>query len=554
MHDLLLLALIAFVQESPAGDSRRDYAVVVNGENPARTISELELRRILKAEIQFWPRSDTMVDLLLPRSGTNAKKFLQQRVYGMTELQLKRYWLELIYQGRIVEAPRVVPSSQVAVPMLERLRGSITVFPATDDIPDANVKFLTVEGKLPGEPGYPLSAPQPTQANAQIHERDARAGVSEASVGTLGTLQTQSDVESRQTAALVAPMTMEEWLEEWDGEGWPPLNLRVFAHGEFELEKESEAGIENTTNGFSIEVVDLLMTSALTKRISVLAETTFEAQEEGGFDVEVERLLLKYRWSDALSVEAGRFLTGIGYWNTRYHHGEWLQTSIDRPEVLDFEDDTGLLPIHNVGVSVKGAFYTDTMRYDYTFEVANGRGPVPDASQVEFDANEQKAVNVAIGLEPAFLPGLRVGGGVYVDDIPENTDATLGSVHGHIDEQITNVYCAFTDIRWEMMGEYFWIDQEEAGVSADSSGWYVQVGRHFGNWTPYARVDAVTRSDLNTYFDDTDDGFTHAFGVRYDLGKHVALTIAYERAEFDAPPGDDDSETDTVVLQASVVF
>ncbi|MFN0009783.1 MAG: outer membrane beta-barrel protein [Planctomycetota bacterium] len=544
MHDLLLLALGLSVQSPPtAGDSRLDYAVVVHGENRVQSLSEAELRRLLKAETQFWPRGGQVVDLLLPSSGTGAKKFLQQRIYGMTDLQLKRYWLELIYQNRIVEAPRSVPSSQVAVPMLERLRGALTVFPASEVIPPANIKIVALDDKLPGDRGYPLSATEALQAEARIPDAGARAGVTEASAPRART--PVSDAEAPST-----PRT----LEEWDGDGWPPLNLRVFAHGEFEWEKETEAGVDTTTNGFSIEVIDLLMTSALTERMSVLAETTFEAQEQGGFVLEVERLLLKYRHSDAFSVSAGRFLTGIGYWNTRYHHGEWLQTSIDRPEVLDFEDDTGLLPTHNVGLSFKGAFCTDALLADYTVEVANGRGPTADNPQVELDANDGKAVNVAIGLEPAFLHGLRLGGGIYVDEIPENTDPTIGNVHDSIDEQITNVFCAFNDIRWEMMGEYFWVDQEEAGVSADSTGWYVQVGRHFGYWTPYVRVDGIDRSDLNTYFDTADDGFTYALGVRRDLGKHVALTLQYEHAEFDAPPGDDNSETDTIVLQASVVF
>lgn len=550
MHDLLLVALAASVQTPPTGDSRLDYAVVVHGENPTQTISETELRRILKAEVQFWPRSGTVVDLLLPSSGTSAKKFLQRRVYGMTDLQLKRYWLELIYQNRIVEAPRSVPSSQVAVPMLERLRGSLTVFPAKEVISQANVKVVAVDGKHPGEQGYLLSTTETTQANAQIQDRIELASVIEAAAGAPETQNATAIADSRAAAALAAPRT----LEEWDGEGWPPLNLRVFAHGEFEWEKETEAGVDTSTNGFSIEVVDLLMTSALTERFSVLAETTFEAQEEGGFVLEVERLLLKYRASDEFTVSAGRFLTSIGYWNTRYHHGEWLQTSIDRPEVLDFEDDTGMLPTSNVGVSFKGAFYMDRAAVDYTFEIANGLGPTPAVPQVELDANDAKAVNLAIGVEPTSVPGLRLGGGFYFDKIPENTDASLGNVHGEIDERITSLFCAYNDIDWETMGEYFWIDQEEAGVSADSSGWYVQVGRHYGDWTPYVRVDAVNRSDQNTYFDTADDGFTHAIGVRRDLGKHVALTLQYEHAEFDAPPGDDNSETDTVVLQASVVF
>ncbi len=543
-------ALLALLQDSattPAGGARTDYAVVVHKDNPTQTISETELRRIFKADVQFWPRSGTVVELLLPRSGSSTKNFLQERLYRMTDLQLKRYWLELIYQNRIVEAPRAVPSSQVAVQMLERLRGSITILPAKDVV--ANVKVVPIDGKRPGEEAYPLWTAQTVQANVQPQDGRERAHVSEASAPVSGIPQQEAEAQAP-PFAVDASMTMDEW----DGEGWPPLNFRVFAHGRFEYEEETTAGVETENSDFTIEVVDLLMTSALTERSSVLAEVTYEAQDEGDFVLEVERLLLKYRANDAFSVEAGRFLTGIGYWNTRYHHGEWLQTSTDRPEVLDFEDDTGLLPIHNVGLSFKGAFPTEALAVDYTLEIANGRGPTPDTSQVKIDGNDVKAINASIGVEPGFLPGLRFGGGIYFDDIPENTDAGAGTVHGPIDEQIASLYGAYNDTRWEVMGEYFWIDHEEAGVSADSSGWYVQLGRHLGDWTPYARVDAVDRSNLDTYYETTDNGFTYAAGLRWDIGKHVALTVQYEHADTDAPPGDEDSDTDTIVFQWSVVF
>lgn len=550
MHQHIVLALVCIVQAPPAATARLEHAVVVNEENPNQSISETELRRMLKAEVHFWPRSYTVVELLLPRSGTPARAFLNQYVYEMTDLQLKRYWLGLIYQNRIVEAPRSVPSLKVAVPILERLRGSITVFPARDVTPGAKVKLLAVDGRHPNEPDYPLWEAEAPQATPQVQARVERGGVSEASAGTREAYPLEPDETWLDEAAQGAPTT----LQEWDRESWPPIHLRTFAHGEYEWERVGGGTSDETNSGFSIEVIDFLLTSALTKRASVLAETTIEAQDAGGFVVEVERLLIKYQHSDAFSLEAGRFLTGIGYWNTRYNHGEWLQTSIDRPEVLDFEDDTGLLPVHNVGLSFKGRFYAESITADYTLEIANGRAPTPDETQAKLDANEGKALNAAIGLEPAFLPGLRFGGGVYLDRIPENTDATLGNVHGSIDEQITSVYCAFNDTDWEIMGEYFWLDHEETGTTSRSDGWYGQIGRHFGSWTPYVRIDAVNRDDQNQYFQSSDDGFTEAIGLRYDVGKHMALTLQYEHAEIDAPAAQADYHTDTVVLQASLVF
>ena len=73
------------------------------------------------------------------------------------------------------------------------------------------------------------------------------------------------------------------------------------------------------------------------------------------------------------NVAVGRYHTAIGYYNNAYHHGKWLQTAAERPHIYDFEDSGGLLPIHNVGVSVSGAITPD-------FEWLNEGVLVRDAS------------------------------------------------------------------------------------------------------------------------------------------------------------------------------
>ena len=74
------------------------------------------------------------------------------------------------------------------------------------------------------------------------------------------------------------------------------------------------------------------------------------ARREQEVVVDVERLQIAYRWSDALRLTAGRGHTALGYWNESYHHGKLLQPTVERPEVLKFEDDGGILPVHFVGL------------------------------------------------------------------------------------------------------------------------------------------------------------------------------------------------------------
>ncbi len=546
-----LYLLVGFQSPNPQaspGAARVDYVVVVHPENPASSITSTELRRILRAEVQEWPTRDS-IQLLLPRSGSGEKQVLLEHVYDMSDLQLKRYWTRLIYENRIVEAPLAVASTAVALRTLERMRGSLTVVPASAVQAAVHAKVLAIDGRRPGEAGYPLWLDSGQIVEHQKPSMPKRASEASA-VSDEEDDQEPAATSTGQQEVLERLAAMEEALA-IGSDGLPSLNWRLFGHLEAEYEKDSTDGEPASNFAFSLEVLDLLITSALSERLSILSEIVFEALDENEFDIEVERLILKYRYSDALSIEGGRFLTSLGFWNTKYHHGEWLQTSIDRPEILNFEGDDGILPLHGVGVALKGAFYAEALAVDYALEVANGRGPTPDDAQRKLDANDKKSLNLSFGLEPSSVPGLRLGGGIYLDDIPRNGDPAAGSLHEELDERITSVYCAYEHSYWEAMGEYFFIQHEGTGIDADSSGWYLQVGRRFADFVPYLRLDAAHLDDQDPYFGVTDDTSTVALGVRYDPVRWLALTLQYERTEIDAPAGDPNGRTDTIVLQAT---
>lgn len=75
---------------------------------------------------------------------------------------------------------------------------------------------------------------------------------------------------------------------------------------------------------------DLLLTAAISDKARVLSESNFEETDTQKFKVNLERLLLIYDLNDRLRLSVGRYQTGIGYYNTVFHNGGWLQTSVDR--------------------------------------------------------------------------------------------------------------------------------------------------------------------------------------------------------------------------------
>ncbi len=126
------------------------------------------------------------------------------------------------------------------------------------------------------------------------------------------------------------------------------------------------------TNTFFLGQFNLFITSKLSDHINFLAETVVEADSQNNMGIDLERLLLIYSASDYFTLSAGRSHTAIGWYNTAYHHSTWMQTAVGRPFLFEFEDNGGILPIHNVGLSAIGRIPSGSLGLHYVAEIGNG--------------------------------------------------------------------------------------------------------------------------------------------------------------------------------------
>jgi hypothetical protein len=160
--------------------------------------------------------------------------------------------------------------------------------------------------------------------------------------------------------------------------------------GDIDYQATHDGGSDSTTNSFSAPRLELFLTSTQGK-LAFLAETMFEVGEANGLGVDIERIEVGYLFSDLFRLRVGRFHTAIGYYNDAYHHGRYFQMTVDRPTMVRFEDEGGLLPAHSVGVHVDGRFElggAGSLRYDA--EISNGRGSIPDEVTNLDDPNNGK--------------------------------------------------------------------------------------------------------------------------------------------------------------------
>ena len=312
---------------------------------------------------------------------------------------------------------------------------------------------------------------------------------------------------------------------------------------------------DNEKNGrrdsFALGQLDFFVTSQLAENLSVLSEVVIEADEANNFVIEVERLLLQWKPSDYFNLDLGRYHTAVGYYNTAYHHGAWLQTATGRPFFLDFEDGGGLIPAHNVGVSVNGRIPSGRLGLSYIAEVGNGRpfhdpasgrNPVLNIS----DNNGYKAFNVAFVARPEAVPGLQVGAGLYFDRLTPDAQPRT-------DELMLHAHAVYQSGPWEFLSEGYLIQHSPRGGKTETTpACFAQLAHKFGALTPYARFSYMDAAE-----DDAVWKLTGANGLSYGPGVGLRWdfsTLAAFKVQYDFRKRHDLNDLSTLTLQACFTF
>jgi len=94
------------------------------------------------------------VVLLIRAPVARERNVVLRIIYQMSESQFKQYWIAKIFRAESVSAPKVVYSNDMASDLVAALPGAIAFIDSRDVRP--GTKVVRVDGRLPGEAGYPL--------------------------------------------------------------------------------------------------------------------------------------------------------------------------------------------------------------------------------------------------------------------------------------------------------------------------------------------------------------------------------------------------------------
>lgn len=132
-----------------AGDP---LCVIVAAGSKQTELSLSMLRRVFRNQ----PTDDAGGNRFIPLNsppGTRERIDFDKRVLGLAPEEVARYWIDQRIRGS--QAPRTANSLDLSVRVVARLPGAISYAPKS--LLRADVKVLRIDGKLPGEPGYPLT-------------------------------------------------------------------------------------------------------------------------------------------------------------------------------------------------------------------------------------------------------------------------------------------------------------------------------------------------------------------------------------------------------------
>lgn len=132
-----------------------DIAVIVNKSNPVSDISYNELKQILEARKQYWDNGEKITHIFKPTTSVETRSLIDM-VYKIKYEEFDKYWFLKVYDNKIMEFPKMPSSTGTINILVSEIPGAIAFIGKDEVSRYGNTKILKIDGKMPGEKGYPL--------------------------------------------------------------------------------------------------------------------------------------------------------------------------------------------------------------------------------------------------------------------------------------------------------------------------------------------------------------------------------------------------------------
>ena len=156
--------VVAFVTIAAAGPmvsmvdaqtaTEEAVAIVVHPQVAVDDLSFAQLKSIFLAEQQHW-QDRSRITLLVRAAIAPERDLVLTEIYGMSEDRYRQYWIAKMFRSEVASGPKIVFSTDMLRDLVTVIPGSIGFVPVSGVGPD--LKVIRIDGKLPGDEGYPLN-------------------------------------------------------------------------------------------------------------------------------------------------------------------------------------------------------------------------------------------------------------------------------------------------------------------------------------------------------------------------------------------------------------
>lgn len=257
-------------------------------------------------------------------------------------------------------------------------------------------------------------------------------------------------------------------------------------------------------------------------------------------EADLERLQFG-RWvTDNTLLWVGRYHTPTAYWDMVYHHSPYLQTSITRPYIMEYEDDGGLLPTHIWGLL---ADHTIT-RGNKEWQVEIGAGGAPTVTPTGLEpltalnpvhVNDRFAVELMASYMPDVFSTNEVGIFASTMALPSNRSDV-----DNVRQTQAGAFISWSMGRLRTISSIFAVHSNVdflAGASkshAFYSGYFHFEYQLTPKWRPYVRYEGSMGTKNDPYINLFPSGLANSrlvTGIRFDVTSHQGITLEATRVE-----------------------
>jgi hypothetical protein len=290
-----------------------------------------------------------------------------------------------------------------------------------------------------------------------------------------------------------------------DRAGREARNLLVFVGAKYEeLGGLSSDALDDTEATPSAD----FFFSRSANRFRILAEYLLTDDEH-----ELERLQAGWQVSETTRLWVGRFHQSASHWNTEHHHGQFLQTSLTRPPIEEFEDESGVLPSHTTGLLLERQqqFGTNAgldLSFSAGLTTVLGSEGLEPFDLLDPDGGHGNGITFRIGFLPDLLGDDQFGFAYGRHNINVQPGAQLPASWSpgidKIELEVASVYLDWVWPKWRLTATANYVESMPRGPTdgprTDFLASYAQPEYHFNaKWIAYGRIEET--SGTQTYLD-----------------------------------------------------